>query len=457
MSPRLKPFYVADLVRIMRAPLSPILQTFDCRWPEQEEFLKHLDLVARGWEQRPFRISWRGTDQQVNELRAGRHQGNRNAYAISILSLLSSYPIAGEALRRPYVLTVANLGNSSLTGVHSLAGMIDELANLQDDNLGGASFGLVQFLTRLASNPSLSQERMLAIGQWINANSVEQIRAEVQAVLEAERQSQLLLLRIDHDAVGNVTGFQAFLRYPDFSPVRGFKAEFCKVNNWSDLSTAIRQLIDERLGDDAKRDLKIHFLVDPPLFDLPFHKLELNTGELLGEQHVCVVHYRTRALKSRTSQIVRWREWLKQLDDAEIEKAPLLEISMKNDALPGDKGICYASFAVGPQAKGMAEKEKLARILSLGAPYLCWSLAGGDLSSELPQTLGGLFCQAIRFTRVPDVLLSERIRNCPIAGQLTLLWDDPLFDPFSMTAGVQQSSATSLITDFSSSVGSSPS
>jgi hypothetical protein len=427
----------ADGFGAFTGALLEVLRSFECRWPEQEEFLKQLDLVVRGWEQKPFRISWRGA-AQIDERRTGPHQRERNEYAISILSLLSSYPIAGEALRRPYALTVSNLGNSSLASVHSLTGMIDELANLQDDSLGGASFGLVQFLARLASNPTLSQERALAIEQWIDTNSVEQVRAEVQMVLETERQSQLLLLRIDNDSLGNISGFQAFLRYPDLSPVRGFKAEFYKVSDWSELSKAIRRLVEEGLSEETKKDLKIHFLVDPPLFDLPFHRVELASGEQLGEQHVCVVHYRARALKSRTALIVRWKEWLQQLADAGIVRAPLLEISMKDGALPGGKGICYASFAVGPQAKGKAEKEKLGRILLLGAPYLCWSLAAENLlSSQLPQTLNSLFCQAIRFAQVPEILLNERIRNCPIASQLTVLWDDPLFDPFSMTAGVQ--------------------
>jgi hypothetical protein len=187
---------------------------------------------------------------------------------------------------------------------------------------------------------------------------------------------------------------------------------------------------------------EIHFFVEPPLFDLPFNRIERRPGgDLLGGEAVVLLNYR------RPPNFLEfWRDYAESLRCCEIDDVKLIEISVdtnrRTQALR-DKGLCYTSFVFNRDAKHRTlpteEQKIMLQVLKSGAPYICWlqrAPSENNWHRGLETSLRGLLRQQQSLVDFPKAIFHERIKGDVLINNASLLWDDPNFDPFFVMSGI---------------------
>jgi hypothetical protein len=409
-------------------------------WPMYDEFpgrvLKALDAAG----QTPFQIFALKEKQPIADRVVGTVPKERGGEVFqSLMKTLSPIRVSQTVYRPHYVRTVNGLGMPEMNKAQGLVGMIEELTRLGGNAASQISSGLLEFLVRLSRVPELKEP----VGKWISARPEDlgNMRADIDEELDQENGVKILLVEVSNDERGDVSEFEASLREQDLIEFPGAGLIYRQVDGWQSFCAEFAKAIAELRSDPLTADFEVHFIVDPPLFDRPFHLIPTKCGGNLGEECIVVLRHRDRA--RRATSVVRkaWQAYadaLRQQQPSAMQLIPIPAAAGPGGILPDGEGLCYTRFVlldpgVGGGTANTAAKDTVKKVLRLGVPYLywlnrpptqpdCWVQLEGDVKSWL----NGL----LRLDDFPRVFWRQRVKGNEFATLATLLWDDPQFNPF---------------------------
>jgi len=409
--------------------LLPILRTFDKIWPERTLLLERFEEAAKALALKTFRYDLRANDLDKPECKFG-HLTPGAVYAESAYKMLAPN-VTGQIARLHYERTLAGLGPAVPSKILTLREMIDDLSDRQDSRAGSAPYGLVEFLTRLENDPSLDQPVRKEIEDWIESFGRE-MRTEARERLDNDRRKRFLLIEVRHE-LGLLSEVIGYVRYADLTPVPGLGEMGVRTDNWDQLADAVRKWIDDPRIKPEPVELELHFLADPPLFDLPFHTIIDSDGSPIGEQHVCVIHSLRRARQDDlASDVQAWRNWETKVNAQELAELPLRRLA-QSPPWQMD-GLCYMDFAIPNSPHSDMAKKSLKRLIQLGAPYIYWLHSDAQLALA-PDALEQMKRSAENLGELPNAIYWRRVNQCETAIEASVLWDPRWFRPFLKTQG----------------------
>lgn len=393
----------------------------------------------------PFRVnSLSPFGQDKERVFGARAPDKGNELFHSAMLLLDPLDIPEVSLARQYQATVDDLGEPGLYVAQGLEGMVHELSKMV------RPYGLIQFVMRLGQRDAIDQSdelkdtRQQAVDTWLNDSDHPNTVSDLRKKLNVESQRRILCIEVDHDkSTGVINSYLPYLLRNDYVFVPGRTCEKVLVEGWDELESSLQGFFKEFLDiDDSLCNVDVHFLADPPLFDHPFHQIKATPGgDPIGEQAVVLVRYRTRLHSSNQTIKELWEACARTVRGVTAKELHWVRIGPEDDVLPENVTPCYAGFALptGYNARACElEKRLVRRILKLGAPYLYLphtAPQAGDWES-VKQELNAWLCEVTSLDLVPYSVLKRRMRGNPHAGTATILWDDPLLNPFTTTAGV---------------------
>jgi hypothetical protein len=413
------------------------------KWPRQEQLVRRLTKAFLKVGETPFRVSSASELQEFpTENLIGSVGISRGSDLFqSVFRLLSDLDVISDVFLPHYLRTVSDLGIPALANAQGLVGILEELSSLRDKDLTkGVPRGLLQLLLRLSQEAVLAQP----LGKWLEENAAGQKNtlADIRKKLATETLRKILVVLVDVDERGKIAAFQPFLRNSDFGPVAGRTFAKRAAGSWPAFVGCMQEVLAEFIVEGELENIEIHFLVDPPLFDAPFHRIPLaRGGPPVGEQAVVLLRHRRRVLSSNLLLHTDWKNYADALRQAIPKEMTWLRIE-PGAALPAKKGPCFAAFVLAPAHEGGPpcenEKQLLSRLLGLGAPYLCWAhaLPPGANWDTVENDLTRLLSDINTIDRFPNTFRVERLRGSELASHSSILWDDPFTKPFSELEGV---------------------
>lgn len=423
-----------------------VLRKFNT-WPNLKEFSSSMGNAFESVGETPFCIEWLGdpNNKEKRRLVGSFPTDSESLHFKSVLSILSPLNLSNQVFRRHYQRTVSNLGEPKMNAAQGLSGMIKELTSMRDGDLhGGLPFGLIQFLSRLCQEDEVAE----VIETWLDANAAQQgsDRSSVKEIISAETAEKLLVIEVINNDEGRISEFQPYLRTQNLRPIDDERLLGQKVNDWADFETKIVALINNLRNPPTISGVQIYFLVDPPLFDRPFHMILIRPGTMLGEEYAVLLRNRERVRFARDILCKPWKQYadsLHQTSLGDLKFIPIPAPTGDKVKVPDEMGICYAAFVVPPLLSGGVdshEKHFMGKLMRVGVPYLYWLHripTGGNLAN-VEESLNNWFRGLKTLEEFPGVFTSQRNVN-EYALQASLLWDDPRFNPFSMSevTGVQ--------------------
>ncbi len=416
-------------------------------WPKLGTFVKSMQDAFAKVEQTPFRISGHDGEAEITDSLVGSITavGGSELFK-SVVSLLTAIELPDAFYRPHYLRTVSDLGIPELNRAQGLAGMIRELANMRDASPSQVPFGLLQFLVRL------SEEKELAapIEGWLAEHAAEQgnALANVREKLADESAVNIVVVEVTNNEKGEIAAFELFVRTHDFVPVPDITYSRRAVKDWDEFCTKLLTDIQDLQQRHSIADFEIHFLVDPPLFDQPFHGIKTASGATLGDKHIVLLRHGSRVRSANTVVKDAWKKYADELrprPPSEIKLVPVPSTEEgADDPLPKEKGICYLNSIVQPASRGesgsAAEKLILQQLLSRGVPYLLWmhSLSESDGWKQVETSFTAWLRELASLDQFPAAVAQRRFGGSRLASQATLLWDDPQFNPFQYARGVKR-------------------
>jgi hypothetical protein len=395
-------------------------------FPDLDAFRVHLDQTLTASESSRYCIYHR-SDQEEGVAYVGRGISSDDRLADELIELLVDLAPSYDVLERHFRATADTLGNVRLLAAQGLTGMVRELNALQDP-IEGPTHGLIQFLLRLCSERHLQP----ALSEWLSRNAKPFAVRNEEARLAAESGRKLLIIDLEVDIGGNLTGFRPLLRYRDFSFVPARLQSHTAVASWTELESALQALLADLNLQDLAGDLEIHVIAGPELFDRPFHLLPgLDPGSKLGEQFGVVLHHRERFRPKPSAQQRRWREKARALD-GKPPKSLAWTCFRPNENLPSTPTLCFAGFAVVIGPSGADGIKTLGRLLNLGAPYVYWPHDPSENDTEV--VLTELLQKLRTLADMPEALWERRLAEA-MSRSGSLLWDGLAFQPYNNLRG----------------------
>lgn len=421
-----------------------VLRGLGDRWHEQDELAEKLRTGFKRADVKPFRIWGLRDQEEMTESVAGHGATPAGTVLFrSVHTLLQhDLDVVEREFKPHYLRTVAHLGEPRLAGAQGLVGALRELSSMRDaDALQPVPHGLLQFLMRLAREPRLRKP----IGLWLDkeARTQQNSRDEIARKLAEEDLQQILMIEVQlNAATREIASFTPHLCTASGSFAQGEGCETQAICGWAEFETSLQALFARFLVDGTFANLQIHFLVDPPLFDRPFFDIPIEPGgSPIATETVVLLRHRQRMVSCDAQLREKWIAYADALRGKKPARIKWLPIH-GSAALPGEKGLCYAEFSlphpVQPGASSChREKDQLKQLLKLGAPfiYLPHADPGAEGWAAVRNELLGLVKKLPRVDAVADKFRDERIRGSAVARTASLLWDDPLSNPFISTRG----------------------
>lgn len=394
-------------------------------WPDQQRFVTEVGTRTARWSGAPTWIRTDGTHAKFASY------AGRTSVVPDLLSVLGSIRLAHVA-PSAYERT-ARLLRLTPDRLDTVPKMIEVLAELADGWNSDVPLGLAVFLLRIANDEVIrSSGEDGIIRRWLEQNVLASIMDEASAALDAERQTCLLLIDVEIGPAGELNKLTAHLRYPDLSPVPGFGERVETAGDWAGVSAAVNRMLTEA-AKFGQSETEVHLLLEPPAFELPFQQIEMPDGTALGEEHVCVVHCRRRARTTGGAMLEQWKVWARAVPSP-IDLDQLHALPVPGGLISSTGGIYYSVDHIGQTPKRWLH---VGRLLKMGAPYFCWPVTGqvDALALAPAPALGDALREMIGNAQptagVPSLLRNERLRGCPIAREIAILWDDVAFRPFA--------------------------
>jgi len=416
-------------------------------WPDPQEFSNVLRAKMKQGNHLAFRIGGFDGENEIRESVVGTLSPETPMFD-SLWEVLSGIYLPSTAFRPHYLRTVDHLGEPGLAKAQGLTGMLRELTNLQDSaGPDDVPFGLLEFLVRLSDLP----QQKAQIEEWIRQNAGKQKSdlADIREIIRMEKSTKILLVEVEHDQKGQISGFQPFLRMQDLSPAPEQAGSHETVTNWDDFCSKIQRVLGT-LQAQGVNDFEIHFLADAPLFDRPFHLIPLSAGAgaTLGESFVVILKHRERARSVKALVRKTWQAYTDALRPTRPGEVTLVKIPSRQDNLGAfldKKGLCYMGFILhyaDTSTEGISEEKQIVlRLLNMGFPYLYWlhklpTDLAHDCWEELENSLTAWLKSSVSLRDFPAAVTQRRTGRDAFAYHATLLWDDPQFSPFLKTRGV---------------------
>lgn len=415
--------------------LLSVLKNLGMAWFDLPVLNRAIGAAFESCVDQPYLLSgW--MDQQPIPL-VGKQKGNVKspAYLRDARRVLAQCD--AETIYQPhYERTVMSLYRRPLAS--TLAAALDELASMRDATLDeGVSFGLLEFMMRLQTQAGMSEP----IGGWLerHASQRKNARQKISGALSQESKQRILLLEVVPDTQGKISHFKPYLCRPNGDFVSGSNFPECKVAGWDDMVEKLQALFLVLAPDEIFGNLDIHFAVDPPLFDLPFHVIPVApNGVPIGRLAVVVLRHRTRMF-SEGAHVAHWKRCARALRAQSTDTLTWQGIAPPPTLLPDQPGLYFSTQALSASASAnptnILSKSHLKALLLLGAPCLFipqtepkdanWSALEQSLNKWLPPSS----C----FDGIAENLRDQRIRGEPLALGGALLWDDPRSNPFKLT------------------------
>jgi hypothetical protein len=294
------------------------------------------------------------------------------------------------------------------------------------------SYGLLQFLCRLREDAAFR----ISVQQWLEVHAVRQASAlaSLRKKLEEEGLTKILIVEVGNEA-DRIESYELSVRTRSLAPASGTTTLHRVVKDWDDfVAQLLRDIEDCRRTHDIQ-DLQIQFLVNPPLFDRKFHAIALAAGGALGEESIVLLRHKDR-VRSR-SRVVRdaWERRAEAVRRCEPAKIRLVPISI-GATVPDEERLYYTEFLVptsdGGSSPGRLEKDTLSRVLRSGIAYLYWlhSLPAEGAFGSIPPRFTEWLRTTTNVEDFPLRFTQRRAGGDWLACEGTLLWDDPLFNPF---------------------------
>jgi hypothetical protein len=408
-------------------------------WPDLKAFYDAVTTAARAVKGSMFVISGFEQFGRLQETRVGSVSEDESLIR-SLYDTLETLPLGQADIRRHYVLTAANVGESALLKAQDTLGMLQELTQLHDGVLrNGRSAGLEQFLMRIARQPNTNG----IIQQWLAQNPEPRLnsaRESINRLLTEEGRRKLLVVDLK-ERNGEPCEFDAFVCLSDQTRLPKACEQPQEARGWQEFCARLRAVLDDLKRSDVEPS-EIHFFVEPPLLDLPFNLIERQPGgDLLGHEAVVLLHCRRHRSFRKF-----WEDYANALRGCGVNEIRLIDIPLDPDrrsAALRDKGLCYASFVfsspTGSRAVPTDEQKIILQVLRSGVPYVCWLRCAPQAANwqlGLEAQLGNMLRQQQSLGKLPEAILLERTRGDKVANDITMLWDDPDFDPFFKLSGL---------------------
>jgi hypothetical protein len=410
-------------------------------WPESLAFRDRLLAALNSAGQEPFWIEGSGNGFALSPRLSG---SPKQALVDSVIQLFSGISVTDEILRPHYLWTVDDLALPELAKATELSEMVRELSQLQDATAADkVPYGLLQFLVRLCAIKQLKAP----VVAWLRKHAGPQ-KYELKRIkkrIEVESEVKILLVEVEHDEQGRLSGFDTFLHTSDFrrAPEPKFQRE--TVSSWQEFCDKLLRIVHQLRS--TIKDFEIHFLVDLPLIDKAFHMISLGKDEaLLGEEFVVILHHRERVRSGRRTVVQSWQEYAEVLRPVPPRDMKLHGVSNIDsmEKVIREKGFCYTEFVIPivttMNSERTSEKFLLRKLLILGVPYIyVLHNAPGtpDWPGNLKKAIRSWLDPLPRLGGLPRVLYQNRIGHTAYACEGTLLWDDPAFIPFFTTTEVK--------------------
>jgi hypothetical protein len=277
-------------------------------WPDLNEFSVRLWQALKAADLEPHLISSFGKGHGIVDEPVGRPRGER--LLLEVYALVSAIPDFAARVRAHYEATADNL---SLGETHDTVGlwqMILDLWERKDGKPGRMSYGLLQFLVRISSDPAAGP----VVTQWLDRNlqlDQQYDLSRIREMLAAEQEQKALVIELDHDAGGEPSRFTWFVCSRSSNLTSYAQSLPQEVHSWNEFAAKIGSILDalER-GDEAI--VEIHFVVEPALFDRDFHRIPRNRtqrdGPCLGEDYVVLLRDSRRPYQKRSSPLRKFWE-----------------------------------------------------------------------------------------------------------------------------------------------------
>ena len=164
------------------------------------------------------------------------------------------------------------------------------------------SYGLLQFLMRVSTNEADG----MPVRVWLEGlrdPGVINARSKIAELVAAEQEKRILVVEIDHNETEDPSSLTWSVWSPSHKRMPGGQASPQTIHNWDDLCKLIRKILNHVEGHGESTEIsEVHFVVEPPLFDLRFHHIELEKDDqTLGERHIVVARHSSRLRMGKTT------------------------------------------------------------------------------------------------------------------------------------------------------------
>jgi hypothetical protein len=362
-------------------------------WPDHEQF--EQGLRSRLAETRGFRISGFVGGHPLGEKVIGRVPSTGVPLADSLLAFLSENDVTSDMFMPHFRKTVSDLGMPGLATAQGLHGIVPELCSLRDTH-GTAllPYGLLQFLKRLASENRLSAP----INDWLARNAANRTETllEIAEKLRLEAEKKILVIDVTIDKSEKVDGYTPRLFDSNGKWVQGQQVRRIDVKGWPAFERSLKEFLVPFVADEVLSNVDIHFVVDMPLFDRPFHRIPAPGGGLIGEQAVIVLRPRMRFNDKHANMYKQWDECAAALWRKPLDQLRWIPIEAAKSVLPNGLDLCFTGFLSG-QVDRRDRRDLLRRLVFQGAPCIFipqpaplgsgwewdWKVLGGNLDDML--------------------------------------------------------------------------
>jgi hypothetical protein len=361
------------------------------------------------------------------------------AYLDSATDLLRRLDVADTEVRFHYERTAIAMKFATLPGGAKRRDVLSHLCDLYED-VDLMPFGLLQFMLRLSRVKDYGNE----IANWLDAEAPGQqsARDTVHRLLIEERRHKVILFVVE-EKDGALDSVRPCLCEIDGSlrVDHRFASVVTRCKDWAELVAVVQRTLDEfREGEDLP-DLEVHFAVDVPLLDQPFHNIPLKEGgETIGALVPVFLRHRTRLLTYEPNRFNNWQAYAATLRTKGRGDLTWVRIEPKLP-LPEEHGMCYAGFALPhPSANAASrapQKRILDRLLKLGTSvlYVSHDTPPGVGWDTVGDWLGKLTAGLAQVDGFAKVFYDRRVRGSDLAVSASLLWDDPHCNPFPPSYG----------------------
>ncbi|MGF6844163.1 hypothetical protein QF001_008058 [Paraburkholderia youngii] len=359
----------------------------------------------------------------------------------SAFALLAAHDVVESVYRRHYERTVADLEMPALLPARGLKSVLAELCALRDGEHGNMSYGLMQFMMRLAERAELKD----AITRWLDWHAKYQpnSRKEIASMLTLEKSQRMLLLEVLLDGSGtDIGGVKAYLCCADGSFDRARKFEPLSCSGWDSFVGAVQLIISDLAGDFLLENMQVQFIVDSPLLDRPFHRIPVSPeGPPIGVTTSVVLRHRQRLMYFNPGMRKKWTEYADKLRSVPVKKLKWHKIECATH-IEAKEDMCFAGFVVPHPGAGAGsckeEKAILHRVLMLGVPvlYVRHALPTKGQWAGVGRALKKLTAELTNLEGFVGSFHDARLRGDANAEEASLIWDDPSFNPFTSDRGV---------------------